>query len=224
MDETGITEDWSNDEVKSTGQRTNCIKGHLKLLAALVGANHRYSWCWPIIERSKTMDDQPITRNDFNSLNNDFSPHMRYRCWRSIDENDDCMLLKSITGNRRNLNVVVSFAHVIQAGWINGAIGNVKARYRENIDSRSTNLDPGAIGFDQLSNNETSDISCAIRFRQIAFHNPPIAWSPQCFVNGKLSNQLSRRSSIRLNRRIRENSRIGSNCGICWSCRNRSIR
>ena len=88
-------------------------------------------------------------------------------------------MYKSIAGDRRNLNRIVSYVHVIQAGWSNGAIDNVKARYRENIDSCSTNLDPGAVGFNQLRNNESADISCyAISLRQIAFHNPSIPLNP----------------------------------------------
>ncbi len=113
--------------------------------------------------------------------------------------------------------MVVSFAHVIQAGWTNGSIGNVKARYRENIDSRSTNLDPSSVGFDQLSNDETSDIWCSIRFRQIAFHNPPIAWTPQCFIDGERQFSYSRSRSGR--------SRSGrSRSGRSRSGRSRSRR
>ncbi len=89
MDETGIADDRSNDEVESTGwyETTWRIKCRLKPLVALIGGNHSRSGCWSTIERGKTMDDQAIISQNFHSLNDNLSTLMRQRRCRTIDGN-----------------------------------------------------------------------------------------------------------------------------------------
>jgi hypothetical protein len=131
------------------------------------------------------MDDQAIISQDFHSLNDNLSPHMRQWSRRTVDLDHTHEGLCPITGDREYFDHISGFVHVVQAGWTDGAIGNIKTRYRGNVDSRSTNFDSSTIFFDQLSNDETTDVWCPISCRQVSFHNPAIALTVQCFICGE---------------------------------------